>query len=329
MRADRLLSLALLLQARGRMTAQELAQELEVSVRTIYRDVNALSSAGIPVYADLGPGGGYALLDGFRTELTGLTQAEVRALFMLSIPGALAELGLAQELQQALRKLSAALPADRQRDEAWVRQRIHLDWGPSPTAEAATPLLSALQKAVWEDRRLRITYNVSPSPYPQLVERVVDPYGLVAQTGSWHLVCQADGMRVYQVTRLLEARVTEETFTRPPGFDLAFFWSAWRAAQGELLPSYVVTLRCAPAVQAAPHLWLGTTVRLAETPRALVRDDAWATLSLAFPSLHDARARILALGGAVEVLKPEALRQSVLDYARQTMDAYGCLDRAT
>jgi len=322
MRADRLLSLALLLQARGRMTAQELARELEASVRTIYRDINALSSAGIPVYAELGPGGGYALLDGFRTELTGLTQAEVRALFMLSIPGALAELGVARELQQALRKLSAALPADRKGDEAWARQRIHLDWSSSPAPEAATPLLSTIQKAVWEDRRLQITYSISPSPYPQLVDRLVEPYGLVARAGAWHLVCHANGMRVYRVTQLLDAQITQESFSRADGFDLAGFWGAWVAAQGGGSLSCVVTLRCAPAVRSALNLWLGKAVVLEGQPIAPAAD-GWATLSLAFPSLHDARARILALGGAVEVLTPGALRQSVLDYAQQTAAVYG------
>ena len=127
MRADRLLSLLMLLQARGRMTAQELAAELEVSERTIYRDINALSASGVPVYAESGPGGGCALLDSYRTNLTGLTADEARALFMLNIPAALDQLGVTQELKAALLKLSAALPEARRRDEERIRQRIHLD----------------------------------------------------------------------------------------------------------------------------------------------------------------------------------------------------------
>ena len=128
MRADRLLSLLMLLQTRGRMTAQALADELEVSVRTVYRDIEALSSAGVPVYADRGPGGGCALVDNYRTHLTGLHEGEVRALFMASMPSALADLGLGADLKAALLKLLAALPAERRHDDQWVRQRIFLDW---------------------------------------------------------------------------------------------------------------------------------------------------------------------------------------------------------
>ena len=160
MRADRLLSLLMLLQARGRMTAQELAQELEVSERTIYRDINALSASGVPVYAESGPGGGCALLDSYRTNLTGLTADEARALFMLSIPAPLDQLGVTQELKAALLKLSAALPEARRSDEERIRQRVYLDSLNWFQDADAVPHLPAIYRAVWDDRKLAITLRV-------------------------------------------------------------------------------------------------------------------------------------------------------------------------
>lgn len=136
MRADRLLSILMLLQSRGKITAPELARELEVSVRTIYRDIEALSTAGVPVYAERGPGGGCVLVDGYRTSLTGLTRDEVKALFMLSVPASLDELGVSQELRAALRKLAASLPTAQRQDEEIVRQRIYLDWTDWPRGES-------------------------------------------------------------------------------------------------------------------------------------------------------------------------------------------------
>ena len=159
MRADRLLSILMLLQARGRLTAGELARELEVSERTIYRDVDALSASGVPIYGDRGPDGGYALLDSYRTSLTGLTEREVRALFMLSIPAPLADLGVDGELRTALHKLAAALPDARRGDEERVRRRIHLDAVWWSREHEPVPYLAAIHEAVWQDRRLSIRYR--------------------------------------------------------------------------------------------------------------------------------------------------------------------------
>jgi predicted DNA-binding transcriptional regulator YafY len=205
--------LLLLLQTRGRMTAQALADELEVSVRTVYRDIDALSGAGVPVYADRGPGGGCALVDSYRTQLTGLRGDEVRALFLANVPAALADLGLGAELQGALLKLLAALPAARQEDAAWARQRIYLDWerwqpqgagkephppqaqgggGAAKMVEGAMhSRLQVLQQAVWHDRRVWIRYRRESSFYRREFDRCVDALGLAAKEGEWHLVCMA------------------------------------------------------------------------------------------------------------------------------------------
>ena len=172
MRADRLLSILLLLQGRGRMTAEELAEELEVSVRTIYRDIDALSAAGVPVYTDRGPGGGCSLLESYRTNLTGLTQSEVQALFMLSIPSPLVDLGVSQELRMALLKLSAALPKAAQRAEERARSRIHLDSTWWFQSGEPVPHLPTIQEALWTDRKLVVRYRL---PFASQVERRVDP----------------------------------------------------------------------------------------------------------------------------------------------------------
>jgi predicted DNA-binding transcriptional regulator YafY len=321
MRADRLLSILLLLQARGRMTAQQLAAELEVSVRTIYRDLDALSAAGVPVYAERGPGGGCALLDSYRTTLTGLTQDQVRALFMLGIPAPLAELGMGQELRGALIKLAASLPASRRADEAQVRGRIHLDsvaW--FETAEPV-PHLQTIQRAVWADRRLHLVYHL---PFDARAEWQVDPYGLVAKASTWYLVCARDGqVRSLRVSRILDARVVDQAFERPADFDLVAFWQAWCAEVESHRPHYPATVRVAPVLIPWLPALFGEKIRNAMAQADPPDAEGWITLNLPFETLEDARGRLLALGGAVEVLQPQALRDSVCDYARQIAGLYG------
>jgi len=319
MRADRLLSLLMLLQTRGRLTAQQLAEELEVSERTIYRDIDALSVAGVPVYAERGAGGGFALLDSYRTNLTGLTEDEVRALFMLSIPAPLADLGVTQALKTALLKLTAALPAARRADEAHVRQRIYLDSVGWFLTEEPAPHLHTLQQAVWEDRSLYLTYRL---PFETQVERLVQPFGLVAKAGVWYVVCRRNGcMRVYRVSRVMDARFTDETFERPADFDLAAFWkqSCEELEAGQ--PCYTATVRVAPDL--APYLphYFGDEIRR-QIQAATPDEEGWLTLEFTFESLEAARERILGFGRAVEVLSPQALRDTVLDFAQQIVALY-------
>jgi predicted DNA-binding transcriptional regulator YafY len=320
MRADRLLSLLMLLQARGRMTAQALAGELEVSVRTIYRDLDALSAAGVPVYAERGPGGGCALLDPYRTTLTGLTQDEVRALFMLSIPAPLAELGVDQELKAALLKLAAALPASRRRDEAQVRQRIHLDSVEWFQASEPVPYLPVIHRALWEDRKLYLTYRL---PFDARAERLVAPYGLVAKASTWYLVCAWNGhIRALRVSRVLAARLADERFERPADLDLVAFWREWCAEVEASRPSYLVTVRAAPEI--VPWLThhfgeqIGAAIARAGPPDA----EGWITLTLPFETLEAARERLLGYGRAVEVLQPRELRETIMDFAAQIVALY-------
>jgi predicted DNA-binding transcriptional regulator YafY len=320
MRADRLLSLLMLLQARGRMTAAELARELEISVRTVYRDIEALSLAGVPVYTESGPGGGCALVDGYRTALTGLTEDEVRALFMLSIPAPLAQLGLADELKSALLKLAASLPAARRGDEERARNRVHVDTGDGAVEGGAAPHLRTLYRAVREERRLHLTYRTFLGIE---VAQTVEPLGLVAKAGIWHLVYAFGGrVRTRRVGDIQDARLAEEGFSRPPDFNLVTFWQAECAEREARRLRFPATVRLAPAL--TPHLphyfgeHAGEILARAQPPDT----EGWITATLPFESFEAALERLLGFGGAAEVLAPEALRRSVADFAAQTLSRY-------
>ena len=341
MRADRLLSLLMLLQTRGRMTAQALADELEVSVRTVYRDIEALSGAGVPVYADRGPGGGCALVDNYRTQLTGLHEGEVRALFVASMPGALADLGLGADLKAALLKLLAALPAERRSDDRWVRQRIFLDWeswqktaGPEgKPASGAAPALQLIQQAVWNDTMLVITYRRLSSFYRRQFERLVAPYGLAAKEGEWYLVCagsaeEGDRVRVFKVAELVDVRSTGDTFTRPADFDLEQTWRTWCDHIRQDRGRYVVTAHVSPQMYVDLPLYLGEHLaegqdrHWEECAQNLAAEITWRPVTLHFDSLEEARTKLLGLGAGIEVMTPIALRRSLLDYAQQVVIRY-------
>lgn len=322
MRADRLLSLLMLLQAHGRLTARRLADELEVSERTIYRDIQALSTAGVPVYGLGGPDGGFELVDSYRTDLTGLSEGEARALFMLTIPQALLNIGVGQELKAALRKLSAALPDARRQDEHRVRQRFYIDpvgWsapGSRPPADRPAPL-NTIYQAVWQDRCLIIAYRSGPL---QRVERLVQPYALAAKDGEWYLVYQSGGrLRVLRISNLLEVQSTTAGFARPDDFDLERYWRGWCEEVGRRQERYPVTVRVRrDFLPWVPH-YFGAAVRerLDSAGGA-----AEVTFRLSFESLEAARDRLLGCGRAVEVLDPPALRRSLLDYAEQIVAIY-------
>ncbi len=320
MRADRLLSLLMLLQSRGAMTAHDLAAELEVSERTIYRDLTALSAAGVPVYAERGPGGGVRLIEEYRTTLTGLTPDETRALFMMNIPAPLAQLGLDAELKTALLKLSASLPETRRAEESRTRQRILLDSSWWFQSAQDVPCLQTIQQALWQDRPLRIT--VRWDFFNTEFEQEAEPYGLVAKTNIWHLVYGRGGSpHVVRVSQITRADLLPGTFIRPPDFDLASFWEAW-CRDYESQPPFRVRVRVAP--EALPHLgdYVGDRARGGLSPLSPPDAEGWVTLDLPFESFFAARTRLLGLGRAVEVLEPEPLRKSLVDFAEQVVDFY-------
>ena len=319
MRADRLLSILILLQTRGRLTAQKLADELEVSERTIYRDMDALSTAGVPVYCERGPGGGCALLESYRTNLTGLTQNEVRALFMLSIPTPLEQLGVDRDLKAALLKLSAAIPDNFRPDSARAQQRIHLDSSAWFQPDQLTPHLGNIHHALWEDHCLDLTYRLA---FGAQVNHLVKPYGLVAKSNHWYLVfARQESLFVLPVSDVLDAQLSERTFTLPPGFNLVEYWAVWSSHYENNRPQYPVRVRISPKLLEMLRLFNDPLLPGDQHAPEMV-DTVGYIQSYQFDTFENARKSLLNFGGAVEILAPHALRESVLDFAQETISVY-------
>jgi predicted DNA-binding transcriptional regulator YafY len=320
-RASRLVSILLLLQVHGQLPATELARRLEVSVRTIYRDLDALGEAGVPVFARPGSGGGCGLLDGYRTRLNGLNVEEARALFVAGVPGPAGELGLGTALAAAQLKVLAALPAELRAGADRARERFHLDaprWF-ERADEAGHGHLAAIAGAVWDDRRLRLAYRREGAP---LATRTVEPVGLVLKAGVWYLVARLPGRddpHVYRLSRVDAALPLDERFERPAGFDLAGFWAGWTAAFESSLPRVPVTARLAPnAVDSARALAID--VRIGATG-----PDGWLAATLTFERIEYALGAFLALGANAEVVEPAELRGRVAEAALATARRYSRL----
>ena len=319
MRAERLLSLMMLLETRKQMTAEELANELEVSKRTIYRDIDALSVAGVPVYANGGPGGGYALLDSYRTTLTGLNENEIRALFMLTIPGPISDLGVSQQLKAAILKLTSSFAEDHYEHTNYLRQRLHLDAASWFQTDEPVPHLKTIQEAVWQDCQLVLSYRRSNGA---VSERTISPYGLVAKASIWYLVAATgQGMRVYRVSRIEAVQMTQTHFTRPQDFDLADFWVGWVTSYKTSLPKYPVTLRIGPdLVPVLPYI-LGNDIR-ALVEQARPDSEGWRVVDYTFERIEEAQTYVLGMGASVDVIAPEELRASVLKLASDVVAHY-------
>lgn len=302
MKSSRLVSILLLLQTRGRLTAAQLAEELEVSVRTVYRDVEALGAAGVPLYGDAGHAGGYRLLDGYRTRLTGLTAGEAEALFLAGVPGPAAELGLGSVLAAAQLKVRAALPGELREHADRVSGRFHLD-APGWYARAEeTPYLTAVADAVWNGRVLDVRYRRWREPTD--VERRLEPYGLVLKAGRWYVVA-GPGPRTFRVDQILGLTVSEEEFTRPGDFDLAAYWTAYQRDFHERLHPGEAVVRIAPTTLA--NAFEGRAVRVDGAPD----EDGLVRAAVPVESLDHAHDEFLRLGTAVEVLEPPELRARI------------------
>ena len=325
MRADRLLALLLLLQTRGRVTAQSLSQRLEVSERTIYRDLISLSMAGVPVYAERGPGGGWSLLEDYRTNLTRLTEAEVNTLFASGTTDPLKDLWPGKAREDAMLKLLAALPSVYRSNAELARQRIHLDATGWFRHDEQVPHLPLLQEAVWNEQRVRLTYRRGSDN--SVNRRTVSPYGLVAKAGIWYLVCstlESGGeMRVYRVARISQAELTGEHFERPADFDLPAFWTGWLASFEQSRYGYAVKLRLAPPDIAEVSALIGDWVRLLAQEAGPPDEQGRITMLLYFESPLQARSHLLNLGPIVEVMEPQELRDSIADYAMRIAALYG------
>lgn len=311
MRASRLLSILTTLQARGQVSAPELAEACAVSVRTIYRDIDALAAAGVPVYADRGAEGGYRLLDGYRVRLNGLSQPEAEALFMTGLPGPAAALGLEPARLAAQTKLIAALPENLRPDAGRMQQRFHLDT-PGWFGEAEQPKhLRAIARAVLRENPIEIRYQ----SWRDEKRRRVAPLGLVLKGGGWYLAGQVDGsVRTYRVARVLDCSVLDERFARPPGFDLAAHWEASTTRLEAEMHPHLATVRLSPMgiklLNALSQPYVKSRTRIEE----IADDNGWRIAHVPIgKTVWHAAAELLRLGAEAEVLAPAELRDKMAE----------------
>lgn len=313
MRADRLLSALLLLQAHGRLTGRELAKRLEVSGRTVHRDMEALSAAGVPVFALRGSRGGWQLDEDWRTRVPGLDEAELRALLMAQ-PRVIGDARLARAAERALDKLMAALPAPLRERATSIRQRLYVDTTGWRGTSEDVAMLPIVQDAVARDLQLAIRYSKAGR---ERVERTVDPLGLVAKGSVWYLVARTpDGIRTYRVSRIEDARLLERPSRRPADFDLAAYWESSTEQLRKGWRRYAVTLRLEP--HAAEQMKMrGMTAPVAEKG---ADPDGWISLRVQFDDEEHARFVVLGLGPRVDVIEPASLRERVAADAAAVVD---------
>lgn len=318
MRASRLLSILILLQTRGRLSAEALAAEFEVSVRTIYRDIDQLSASGVPVYAERGRAGGFALLDGYRTKLTGMTVAESDALVLAGAGSAARDLGVGLELAAAKLKLLASLPPDSGVSADRVARRFHLDTDGWYRRSRPLEILPDLAGAIWRDRRVHIAYDSWKGP----VSRDLDPLGLVLKAGLWYLVAAAEGKpRTYRVSSITALTVLETPSRRPVKFDLEQYWNAWRADFEARLRSERATVRLtSEGVRLLRIISPAAAEAVDDNGRA---EGGRLVADIPIESIADATGQMLHLGAEVEVLGPQALREAMAAAARDIAALYG------
>jgi predicted DNA-binding transcriptional regulator YafY len=319
MRASRLVSLLLLLQTRGRLTAAELAAELEVSERTIHRDVEALSASGIPIFAERGAHGGIRLVDGYRTRLTGMTAEEAEALFLAGLPGPAAELGLGTVVAAAQLKVLASLPTELRARASRLVERFHLDAGDWFRASQPVPHLGALSDAVWNTTRIVIDYDRDGGP----TRRAIEPLGLVLKAGTWYVVAAVDGqIRTYRVSRVVGVEPATERFDRPEGFDLAAYWAESTAAFERDAPRIDVTVRVRPDRVDRLRGAVGNAVLSAAETLDEPDPEGWLRLRLRLDWPDEVPAVLLRAGRWVEVLAPPDVRARVASTARAIAQRY-------
>lgn len=301
------------------MTARDLATRLEVSERTIHRDMEALSGAGVPVTAARGLGGGWSLLGEYRTSLTGLTETEIQSLFVTKPSKLLADLHLEKAADGALLKLLASLPATFRQGAERARQRIHVDISGWSKREEAVPLLPVLQEAIWLERQLRISYERGQNC--EAVQRVLSPYGLVAKGSVWYLVASVDGsVRSYRVSRILQADVLDEHASIPPEFNLADYWEQSSTTFKRSAPNYLATFWVAPSVILRLQ-FAGRFARVNELDEMDAR--GWRKVEVGFDVEEMACEYAVSFGSNLEVISPTTLREKVIAMTRATLQFYG------
>lgn len=319
MRASRLLSILILLQLRGRLTATDLATEFEVSERTIYRDVDALSAAGVPVYGDRGPGGGFQLLDGYRTQLTGLSAGEAEAMAMIGLPGPAAELGIGAATSAARNKLLAALPGGGGALADRMAARFYLDPVDWYRGGEALPHLPAIARAVLDQRTLTMRYE----SWQGVRDWTVEPFGLVLKAGIWYLAARGGGkIRIFRLSNISVPQIGETVFERPDDFDLAAWWQAEQARFEAELFATTATVRASPdgCKRLAAQSPRGAEAVAAAGPPAA---DGWRNMAMQVEDSDHGARDMLAIGAGVEVLAPGSFRSRIAALAQQIAARHG------
>jgi predicted DNA-binding transcriptional regulator YafY len=320
-RADRLLTILMYLQAEEKITAAELAHRLEVSERTIYRDMDALNMTGVPIYADSGSGGGFSLPSNYQVQLNGLTTSEIHALFLNMSNQVFQQLGIDQSLQSALLKLLNSLPSPNKDDVAWIQNRVYLDTDKWSPFKENIQFLQAAQQSIWQEKQVMMTYL---STTGEQLKRKIHPYGLVAKAGIWSVVCgEEDQITVYRLSKIQSFDILNDKFIRPQEFELAAFWKSW-VQQYELnRTSYLVVLEVSQNY--IPHLSqvIGETIMQQVQQQKSLAHPGWLTVTLSFKNKEEALRYVLPLGTHVMVTEPIELRESIKKYAIDIARLYG------
>jgi len=325
MRASRLLALLMHLQERGRASAPALAARAGVSVRTVYRDVDHLSAAGVPIWAEPGRQGGICLRPGWRTQLTGLTHVEARAVLLAGLPGAAAELGLGPALASARPKLLAALPEDAQAEARSIGQRFHLDTADWYRSAEAPACLQQLAEAVWASRRVALRYE----SWKTTSERTLEPLGLVLKAGTWYLAARSPGRTgpaVYRLSKVLRLQVLAEAFTPPRDFDLSAWWRSTTARFEAGLYTATARLRVNEAGYERLLRFSSAVAAAAESSVMPVWPAGWVAVEVPIESVAHAAQEMLRLGPDAEVLAPARLRRALRRHAARVAALYDGTD---
>ncbi|MGM0806151.1 MAG: helix-turn-helix transcriptional regulator [Bacillota bacterium] len=317
MRADRLISILLLLQNHGKMTTKALANELEVTERTIHRDMEALSAAGIPVLAERGKHGGWRLVDEYRTRLTGLKDNELKTLFLSPSFQLLSDLGITKDWKEARQKLLASLPNTLQSQADNVWNRIHIDTDSWKQLSQETTALGLLQQAIWEERKIRIAYEKANK---ESSERIIEPLGLVAKGRTWYLVAVSNtDLKNFRVSRIKSVELTNESFVRPANFQLADYWNKSKQNFVQSLPVFEVEVEASPAIiQRLSFSGRFAQVVITSTPN----ENGWIPVKLSFDTKQEATSYIIGFGDQIKIISPSSLIESVKRMAESVLTFY-------
>jgi predicted DNA-binding transcriptional regulator YafY len=319
MRASRLLTIQMLLETGGRMSAQALADALEVSVRTLYRDVDQLAAAGVPIYAERGRNGGFQLMQGWTTRLTGFTAAEAQAVFMTGLAGPAAQLGLGDEVADAQLKLLAALPVAQRGDAQRLQSRFHLDTLDWYRAVEPTPYLAEVASAVWASHQLQVDYE----SWRGEVRRTLHPLGLVLKAGAWYLVAGVDGApRTYRIANIRALRVLDARSERPRRFDLAAYWvDAMQRFEHDLYAGKATVLATPAGLRELAKL-SAALARAVTGRRGSPDKDGRTRLVIPIETVAQAAAQLLPLAPEVVAVAPPALVDAIAARLRQIVRSY-------